>query len=69
MATREKILDHLRSHHYRPMRLRRLARFFDVAEEDYPGFRTLVKRLVREGEVAVGARGKLVPPERKQRRR
>jgi len=69
MATREKILDHLRSHHYRPMRLRRLARFFDVTEEDYPGFRALVKRLVREGEVAVGARGKLVPPERKKRRR
>jgi len=61
---REKILAHLRSHHYRPLRLRRLAHFFDVAEEDYAEFRSLVKNLIREGEVAVGARGKLVPPER-----
>jgi len=61
---REKILAHLRSHHYRPLRLRRLAHFFDVAEEDYAEFRSLVKNLIREGEVAVGARGKLVPAER-----
>ena len=51
---REKILAHLRSHHYRPLRLRRLAHFFDVAEEDYAEFRSLVKNLIREGEVAVG---------------
>jgi ribonuclease R len=44
--------------------LRRLAHFFDVAEEDYAEFRSLVKNLIREGEVAVGARGKLVPAER-----
>ena len=61
---REKILAHLRSHHYRPLRLRRLAHFFDVAEEEYAEFRSLVKNLIREGEVAVGARGKLVPAER-----
>ncbi|MCX5647834.1 MAG: ribonuclease R [Planctomycetota bacterium] len=61
---REKILTHLRSHHYRPLRLRRLAHFFDVAEEDYAEFRSLVKNLIREGEVAIGARGKLVPAER-----
>jgi ribonuclease R len=61
---REKILAHLRSHHYRPLRLRRLAHFFDVAEDDYADFRTLVKGLIDEGEIALGARGKLVPAER-----
>ncbi|MBL7139784.1 MAG: ribonuclease R [Planctomycetes bacterium] len=51
MTTRDKILAHMQSHHYRPMRLRRLARFFDVAEEDYSAFRSLVKQLIREGEI------------------
>ncbi|HUU32168.1 MAG TPA: ribonuclease R [Phycisphaerae bacterium] len=59
---REKILTHLRSHHYHPMKLRRLARFFDVAEEDYGEFRTLVKTMVRDGEIDVSPRGKLVAP-------
>jgi len=66
MTTREKILEHLRSHHYRPMKLRRLARFFDVAEEDYAEFRALVKRMLRDGEITAPA-GKLRLP-RKQRR-
>ena len=61
---REKILAHLRSHHYRPLHLRRLARFFDVTEEDYAKFHTLVKSLIRDGEVVIGAHGKLVLPER-----
>jgi ribonuclease R len=64
MTTRERILEHLRSHHYRPLRTRRLARFFDIAEEEYGEFRDLVKRLIREGEIVVGAGGKLLPPER-----
>jgi len=58
MTTREKILEHLESHHYRPMKLRRLSRFFDVAEEDYAEFRVLVKRMIRDGEIAAPA-GKL----------
>ena len=62
MTIREKILTHMRSHSYRPMRTRRLARFFDIAEDEYVEFRDLVKRLIREGEIAVGPRGKLVPP-------
>ena len=55
MSIREKILEHLQSHHYRPMKLRRLARFFDVAEEDYAEFRSLVKRMIRDGEIAAPA--------------
>ncbi|MBE3070666.1 MAG: ribonuclease R, partial [Planctomycetes bacterium] len=62
MTTREQVLSHLESHHYRPMKLRRLARFFDVAEEDYAGFRTLVKQMIREGDIGVGERGQLRLP-------
>ena len=60
MATRDEIFTHLSSHHYRPMRLRRLARFFDIAEEDYAEFRALLKEMVRTGAVEIGARGKVV---------
>jgi len=60
MTTRDEILSHLSSHHYRPMRLRRLARFFDVAEEDYPQFRTLVKELIHAGAAEIGPRGRLL---------
>ena len=55
MTTRERILEHLQSHRYRPMKLRRLARFFDVAEDDYAEFRTLVKRMLRDGELTAPA--------------
>ena len=51
MTTREKILDHMQSHRYHPIRLRRLARFFDVAEQDYGEFRSLIKRMILEGEI------------------
>jgi len=69
MTTRDKILAHMRSHHYRPMRLRRLARFFDVAEDDYPAFRSLVKQMIREGEIEP-VRGQLrLPAARPARRR
>ncbi len=62
MTTRQAILNLIHSHRYRPLRTRRLARFFDVAEEDYGEFRTLVKRLIRDGELAIGPRGQIVPP-------
>jgi len=68
MTTRDKILKTMRSHHYHPMRLRRLARFFDVAEEDYGEFRALVKQLIREGEISA-VRGKLRAPRRKRPRK
>jgi ribonuclease R len=44
------------------MKVRGLARFFDVAEESYHEFRALIKEMVREGQIEVGPRGKLVPP-------
>jgi len=69
MTTRETILERMRSHRYHPMRLRGLARFFDIAEEDYPRFRALIKEMIRDGELAM-VRGKLRPaaPERRRRR-
>ena len=62
MTTREKILAHMQSHHYHPMKLRRLARFFDVAEEDYAEFRALVKRMISDGEIAFSPQGRLQVP-------
>jgi ribonuclease R len=68
MTTRDTILKTMRSHRYHPMRLRRLARFFDVAEDDYAEFRSLIKRLIREGEIHE-VRGKLRVPRRKRPRK
>ena len=68
MTTRDTILKTMQSHRYHPMRLRRLARFFDVAEDDYSEFRSLIKRLIREGEIHE-VRGKLRVPRRKRPRK
>ncbi|MCX5685578.1 MAG: hypothetical protein NT049_18120, partial [Planctomycetota bacterium] len=59
---REKILTHLQSGRWRPLKVRGLARFFDVSEESYHEVRALIKELIREGQIEVGPRGKLVPP-------
>jgi ribonuclease R len=59
---REKILIHLQSGRWRPMKVRGLARFFDVAEESYHEFRALIKEMIREGQIEIGPKGKLVPP-------
>jgi len=65
MTTREAILSHIESHHHRPMKVRGLARFFDIAEEDYPEFRALVRKMIREGDIIVSEHGRLAlpPPE------
>jgi len=68
MTTRAQVLKTMQSHRYHPMRLRRLARFFDVAEEDYGEFRALVKQLIREGEIAQ-VRGVLRLPKQKRPRK
>ena len=52
MTTREKVLAHLQSHHYRPIKLRRLSRFFDVADEEYGAFKALVRQMLRDGDIA-----------------
>ena len=72
MTTREKILSHLESHHHRPMKVHGLARFFDVAEEEYPEFRALVRKMIHEGDIIVSEHGRLAlppPAEAKPQRR
>jgi ribonuclease R len=59
---RQKILAHLQSRHYRPLKARGLARFFDVSEESYPEFRALIKEMIRGEEIEIGPRGKLQVP-------
>ena len=64
---RDKVLTHMQSHHYRPIKLRRLARFFDIAEEEYAEFRALIRRMIRDGDLDVSLHGRLIPhtPEEK----
>ena len=58
---RDKILAHIRESGNRPQKTRSLARFFDIKEEDYEQFRSLIKEMLSEGEL-VEARGKLIVP-------
>lgn len=60
MPTRDRILAHLKDQKYQPVKTSRLARFFDIGEQDYAGFRTLVKELLLAGEIAEVGGGKLV---------
>ena len=70
MATRDRILAHMKNHHYHPVKTRALARFFDIREGDYPRFRHLVREMVDEGEIVVGTHRTLLPapPEKKPAR-
>jgi len=59
----ERIIEHLRSEQYRPLRPRRLARQLNVAgEEHYPAFREALRELMRQGRVVLGAGGDVVLP-------
>lgn len=60
---RDEILTLIRQSGNKPQKTRSLARFFDIEEEDYDQFRSLIKEMLREGEL-VEARGKLMaaPP-------
>jgi ribonuclease R len=62
MTTRQDILSLLGSHTYHPQKTRGLARFFDIAEEDYPAFRSLVRDLLNEGEIELSIHGRLQVP-------
>ncbi len=58
---RDEILERIRQTGNRPMKTRSLARFFDINEEDYNQFRTMIKEMIDEGQL-VEARGKLMAP-------
>jgi len=58
-----RIIEHLKSEGYRPLRSRGLARELNVdSEEAYHAFRDALKELVHAGHVVLGARGAIVLP-------
>ena len=64
MTTRDRIMAHIKSPSYRPLKTHSLARFFDIREDDYPHFRALLREMIDEGEVVLGAGQRLMaaPP-------
>ncbi|MBN2582242.1 MAG: ribonuclease R [Planctomycetes bacterium] len=62
MTIRDDILAHLKSRRYAPVKTRGLARFFDVQEDEYAEFRSLIKEMIAEGDIVEGSGGKLLPP-------
>jgi ribonuclease R len=60
-----KILSHLKSERYRPLKPRRLAREMNLAEEEvYPHFREALRELMHAGRVVLGAGGSIMLPGR-----
>src|SRR5580698_6958176 len=63
----KKILDHVKSAGYRPLRERGLARELELhAEEHYHDFRGALRELISGGYVVHGARGAVMIPEEKK---
>src|SRR5687768_12861273 len=59
-----RILEHLGSGRYKPMKPRSIARELDLHhDESYPEFRTAFKRLVGAGRVALGPGRVVVLPD------
>jgi ribonuclease R len=58
----QKILQHLKSEQYQPLKPRRLARDLDLHQEQYGAFRDALRELMREGRVVQGSRGAVVLP-------
>ena len=65
----KKILDHLKSAGYRPLRERGLARELELhVEEHYPDFKIALRDLIQGGHVVHGfARAMLMLADRKER--
>ena len=58
-----RILSHLKSDRYRPLKPRVLARELDLHDEQqYPTFRESLKELMRQGRVVLGASGTVMLP-------
>ena len=59
----ERILTHVKSEQYQPLKPRRLAKTLNLADDQqYPTFREALRELMREGRVALGAKGAIVVP-------
>ena len=63
----DRILEHLKSQGYRPLKPRRLAHELEVEESQYHAFRDALKDLMHEGRVVLGSRGAVVLPTQKPR--
>lgn len=59
----ERILEHIRQPGYQPIKVRRLARSMDIAEEEYGEFRDVVRGLERVGRIVIGAGSAIMPPQ------
>jgi ribonuclease R len=58
-----KILSHLKSGRYRPLKPRRLAREMNLAQDEvYPNFREALRELMHAGRVVLGAGGSIMLP-------
>ncbi|HOQ62031.1 MAG TPA: hypothetical protein PKZ08_15500, partial [Vicinamibacterales bacterium] len=60
MTTRDRILAHVKSPEYRPLKTHSLARFFDIRDDDYPRFRALLREMIDHGEIVLGAGRRLM---------
>ena len=58
----DKILGLVAREDYKPITLKAMSRRFDVAPEDYAGFRATVKAMVREGKLDLGKDKRLSKP-------
>lgn len=64
-----RILSHLGSERYRPIKPRRLAEELELTNESaYPTFRDALRDLMHTGRVVLGARGTLMLPHRQEAR-
>ncbi|MBN1854285.1 MAG: ribonuclease R [Pirellulales bacterium] len=57
----QAILDHVNGPHYRAVKPRVLAKKLDVPIDDLAAFRQLIKRMVREGQLAFGEKHLIFP--------
>jgi cold shock CspA family protein len=62
IVTAREILQHVREEADRPLKPRELAQALGVRRTDYPGFRSLVERLVSEGKLYRQREGRLAIP-------
>ncbi len=59
---RSRILEHVKSEDYRPVKPRGLAREMDVTEDQYPAFRHALRELMNEGRVTLGMGSAVILP-------
>ncbi len=61
-SLQDKILEHVQSDQYRPLRPQKLARELALGDKEYHAFRDALRELMDEGRVILGARGAVLVP-------